>query len=118
MSGQGASEGVGALAIIHVDSTLVQFHEKLRAQFEPVMRKETAVPSVPNGVRASSLGVRWTKSRHSNAEGNCVEVAALTEGEVALRNSRDPHGPALIYTSTELAAFLIGAKEGEFDDLL
>jgi hypothetical protein len=42
----------------------------------------------------------------------------LTEGEVALRNSRDPHGPALIYTSTELASFLTGAKEGEFDDLL
>jgi hypothetical protein len=76
------------------------------------------VAVVPNGVRASSLGVHWIKSRHSNAEGNCVEVAALAEGGVALRNSRDPHGPALIYTPAELAAFLAGAKDGEFDHLL
>jgi hypothetical protein len=106
------------LVIIHVDSQSVQFHEKLRVQFEPVMRKETAVPSVSNGVQASSLGVRWIKSRHSNAEGNCVEVAALAEGGVAMRNSRDPHGPALIYTSAEVAAFLAAAKEGAFDHLL
>lgn len=76
------------------------------------------MPSVPNGVQASSLGVQWIKSRHSNAEGNCVEVASLAEGSVAVRNSRDPHGPALIYTPAEVAAFLAGAKEGEFDHLL
>ncbi|WP_405876272.1 DUF397 domain-containing protein [Streptomyces sp. NBC_00005] len=76
------------------------------------------MPSIPNGVQASSLGIRWIKSRHSNAEGNCVEVAALAEGGVAMRNSRDPHGPALIYTSAEVAAFLAGAKDGEFDHLL
>ncbi|MFJ2607833.1 DUF397 domain-containing protein [Streptomyces sp. NPDC091279] len=74
--------------------------------------------SVPNGVPASSLDVRWIKSRHSNAEGNCVEVAALPEGGVAVRNSRDPHGPALVYTPAEVAAFLAGAKEGEFDHLV
>ncbi|MEV7886962.1 DUF397 domain-containing protein [Streptomyces sp. NPDC002817] len=76
------------------------------------------MPSVPNGVQASSLEVHWTKSRHSNAEGNCVEVAPLTEGGVAIRNSRDPHGPALVYTSAEVAAFLAGVKDGEFDDLM
>ncbi|MER5451683.1 DUF397 domain-containing protein [Streptomyces sp. CdTB01] len=74
--------------------------------------------SIPNGVRASSLDVRWLKSRHSNAEGNCVEVAALAEGGVAMRNSRDPHGPALIYTPAEVAAFLAGVRDGEFDHLL
>ncbi|WP_069768697.1 DUF397 domain-containing protein [Streptomyces sp. LUP30] len=74
--------------------------------------------SVPNGVRASSLGVRWLKSSHSNAEGNCVEVAALEGGGVALRNSRDPDGPALVYTPAEVAAFVAGAKGGEFDHLV
>ncbi|GGJ26879.1 DUF397 domain-containing protein [Streptomyces brasiliensis] len=73
---------------------------------------------VPNGVRASSLDARWIKSRRSNAEGNCVEVAPLVDGAIALRNSRDPDGPALVYTSAELAAFLAGAKEGEFDHLV
>jgi hypothetical protein len=76
------------------------------------------VPSVRNGVRASSLGVDWIKSRHSNAEGNCVEVAALPEGGIAMRTSRDPHGPALVYTPVEVAAFLAGVKDGEFDHLL
>ncbi|AWE52392.1 DUF397 domain-containing protein [Streptomyces nigra] len=75
------------------------------------------MPTAPNGVRASSLGVRWIKSRHSNAEGNCVEVAALADGRVALRNSRDPDGPALVYTPGEISAFLAGAKDGEFDHL-
>ncbi|WP_406464245.1 DUF397 domain-containing protein [Streptomyces sp. NBC_01622] len=76
------------------------------------------MPSVSNGVRASSLGARWIKSRRSTAEGNCVEVAVLREGGVALRNSRDPDGPALVYTPAEMAAFVAGAKEGEFDHLL
>lgn len=80
--------------------------------------KESVVTSVSNGVRASSLAVRWIKSRHSNAEGNCVEVAVLAGGGIAMRNSRDPEGPALVYTRAEVAAFLAGAKEGEFDHLL
>ncbi|WP_328498630.1 DUF397 domain-containing protein [Streptomyces sp. NBC_00414] len=75
------------------------------------------MPEVENGIQASSLDVSWIKSRHSNAEGNCVEVARV-DGGVAVRNSRDPEGPALVYTSTELAAFLAGAKDGEFDHLL
>lgn len=74
--------------------------------------------SIPNGVRASALDVSWTKSAHSNAEGNCVEVAALTGGGVAVRNSRDPDGPALVYTPAEVAAFLAGVKDGEFDHLV
>lgn len=76
------------------------------------------MPPVQNGVRASSLDARWVKSRRSNAEGNCVEVATLVDGGVALRNSRDPDGPALVYTPAEVAAFLAGAKDGEFDHLL
>lgn len=63
-------------------------------------------------------GVRWRKSRHSGAIGNCVEVAALDGGEVAMRNSRDPQGTALIYTRAEIAAFVAGAKDGEFDDFV
>lgn len=76
------------------------------------------MPPMQNGVRASSLDARWVKSRHSNAEGNCVEVASLVDGGVAVRNSRDPDGPALVYTPAEVAAFVAGAKDGEFDHLL
>ncbi|MER6738126.1 DUF397 domain-containing protein [Streptomyces puniciscabiei] len=71
---------------------------------------------VVNGVSAGELhGVTWLKSRHSTADGNCVELALLTGGHVAMRNSRDPHGPALVYTHAEIAAFIAGVKDGEFD---
>lgn len=76
------------------------------------------MPPVRNGVRASSLDACWIKTRHSNAEGNCVEVAALTGGDIAMRNSRDPDGPALVYTPAEITAFLAGVKDGEFDHLV
>ncbi|MBN6035899.1 DUF397 domain-containing protein [Amycolatopsis sp. 195334CR] len=61
---------------------------------------------------------RWRKSSRSGALGNCVEVAPLATGEIAVRNSRFPAGPALVYTRAEMAAFLAGAKDGEFDDVL
>ncbi|MBT1098070.1 DUF397 domain-containing protein [Streptomyces sp. Tu102] len=69
-----------------------------------------------NGVPAHLLhNVNWQKSSYSTADGNCVEVALLTGGDVAMRNSRDPHGPALVYTQAEIAAFIAGVKDGEFD---
>lgn len=74
--------------------------------------------SFRNGAPAGALpGAVWTKSRHSNPSGNCVEVAALPGGDIAVRNSRFPDGPALVYTREEVTAFLAGAKEGEFDFL-
>jgi hypothetical protein len=74
--------------------------------------------SVRNGMSAADLaGVTWQKSRHSGQLGNCVEAAALESGEVAVRNSRHPSGPALIFTRDEMAAFLAGTRDGEFDDL-
>jgi Domain of unknown function (DUF397) len=74
---------------------------------------------VNTGASADLLvGATWRKSSHSGYNGNCVEVAALEDGAVAVRNSRDPHGPALIYTQAEIAAFLAGVKDGEFDDVV
>ncbi|HET9899142.1 MAG TPA: DUF397 domain-containing protein [Streptosporangiaceae bacterium] len=71
---------------------------------------------VYNGVRASLLHrATWRKSRYSNPSGNCVEAAKLPAGDIAVRNSRDPDGPALIFTPAEWDAFLLGARDGEFD---
>jgi len=72
-----------------------------------------------NGMSAMELdGVSWQKSRISNSQGNCVEIAALPDGGAAVRNSRDPQGPALIYTRAEMQALILGVKDGEFDHLL
>ena len=72
-----------------------------------------------NGMLATELGeVRWLKSWHSNPNGECVELAVLPNGEIAMRNSRFPAGPVLLYTQAEITAFLAGAKDGEFDHLL
>jgi Domain of unknown function (DUF397) len=73
---------------------------------------------IRNGMKAGELGpVEWRKSTVSNPNGNCVELAALPEGSVAVRNSRQPEGPALVYTRAEVSAFLAGVRNGEFDDL-
>jgi Domain of unknown function (DUF397) len=72
-----------------------------------------------NGMPAEQLqGVTWQKSRRSNPSGNCVECAPLPDGSVAVRNSRDPEGPALIYTPGEIEAFILGVRDGDFDNLL
>lgn len=73
---------------------------------------------ITNGVPAAQIeGVTWLKARASLGAGECVEVAELPDGGVALRNSRDPEGPALVFTRGELRAFLDGAKGSEFDGL-
>ena len=72
-----------------------------------------------NGMPAGELAVPWQKSRRSNPSGNCVELGLLPGGAaVAVRNSRDPQGPALIYTRDEIAAFLAGVRDGDFDHLV
>jgi len=60
-------------------------------------------------------GAVWRKVSYSNGNGgNCVEVADLDGGR-AVRDSKNPTGPALTFTATEWAAFTTGVRDGEFD---
>jgi hypothetical protein len=46
---------------------------------------------------------------------NCLEVRLLSDGRVAVRDSKDPSLPPNRHTSTAWAAFLAGVRAGEFD---
>jgi hypothetical protein len=71
-----------------------------------------------NGIPAKELsGLDWRRSSRAGAQ-DAVELARLPDGGVAVRNSADPDGPALIYTKAEIEALIGGAADGDFDDLL
>ena len=61
---------------------------------------------------------RWLRSSLSFANGDCVEVAKLTDGSVGVRDSKDPGGPVLRFTPSEWAAFVVGVRTGEFNQVL
>jgi hypothetical protein len=63
-----------------------------------------------------SQGLAWRKSSHSNGQANCVEIAAASSG-IAIRDSKDPHGPVLLVSRDGMAAFLAGIRNGEFGDI-
>ncbi|WP_190823241.1 DUF397 domain-containing protein [Saccharopolyspora pogona] len=65
--------------------------------------------------------VEWRKSSFSgtggNGSGNCVEIAALSDGRIAVRNSKAPDAGTVLFTRSEMDAWIKGIKASEFDDL-
>jgi hypothetical protein len=65
---------------------------------------------------ADLSGARWHKSTRSGGNGgDCVEVAVNLPGIVAVRDTKDRAGGALVFTHNEWRAFLAGVRDGEFD---
>ena len=74
---------------------------------------------IHNGISATQLdGAIWRKSQRSNSQGACVELARLDAATVAMRNSRDPQGTALIYPASAVRAMVSALRTGEFDHLV
>ncbi|WP_327678638.1 DUF397 domain-containing protein [Kitasatospora sp. NBC_00458] len=61
--------------------------------------------------------VLWRKSTYSGNGGNCVEVAPGFPGLVPVRDSKDPHGPALLFPADAFASFLAAVRAGEFGEV-
>lgn len=59
----------------------------------------------------------WVKSSFSVSNGECVELTALENGMIGVRDSKDPDGAILRFTRGELAAFALGIRAGEFENL-
>lgn len=71
------------------------------------IRKGYAVNLAHGGMQPwHSGGAEWRKSSYSNPSGNCVETASLSSGRVAVRDSKCPGGPVLVFTGTAWTAFL------------
>jgi Domain of unknown function (DUF397) len=59
-------------------------------------------------------GATWRKATYSTGNGgNCVEFASNLPGVVAVRDSKDPAGPALLFAPATWAAFCAGLKSGD-----
>ncbi|WKX70399.1 DUF397 domain-containing protein [Streptomyces sp. XD-27] len=56
----------------------------------------------------------WRKSSYSGQGGNCLEVADNFRDVVPVRDSKDPHGPALVFSAGSWSSFVAAVKRGEF----
>ncbi|NGO68273.1 DUF397 domain-containing protein [Streptomyces boncukensis] len=59
----------------------------------------------------------WFKSSASSANGGCLEIAFLSEGNVAIRDTEDLGNPPFVVSRHVWECWLDGAKNGEFDHL-
>jgi hypothetical protein len=109
-------EDVGPAHIKENMDKYIQAQEYLDrlARFMKIKQTNHRLPVRDQIKEASNM--EWIKSSLSHANGNCVEVMSLPSGEVAVRNSRNPEVPPLVFTADEWKAFISGAKNGEFDE--
>ena len=86
----------------------------LQYEWRPDMHAEP----IRNGMPAADLGPDGWRKPWSDNGGSCLGAKKLPGGQIALRQSSDLVGPALILEPGEIRAFIGGAKAGLADDLL
>ncbi|MEV8592189.1 DUF397 domain-containing protein [Streptomyces sp. NPDC052012] len=74
------------------------------------------MPAPPRTLSSSTRlhGVRWLRSSYSTGANNCVETARPVTGPMAgllaVRDSKDPAGPALLFSSRSWARFVAAVR--------
>lgn len=63
---------------------------------------------MPHINEASTLPVTWWKSTYSDSGAQCVECGIVSPTTIAVRDSKDAHGPALLFSAAALSAFVKG----------
>jgi hypothetical protein len=63
----------------------------------------------------AALNGTWRKSSKSSESANCVELRVGPDGLVEVRDSKDPAGPVLRFSTIDVEAFFAGVRAGEFD---
>lgn len=61
---------------------------------------------------------KWFKSSRSAGGKDCVEVAFLDGERVGVRDSKNPHGPALVFDAAAWSSFTADISSGRFDSTL
>ncbi|MCQ8831721.1 DUF397 domain-containing protein [Streptomyces malaysiensis] len=57
----------------------------------------------------------WRKSSYSNGgDANCIEVADGYPDIIPVRDSKDPNGPALVFSADKWSSFISAVQRGEF----
>lgn len=59
----------------------------------------------------------WVKSSYSQQGGDCVEIAPDFAGLAPVRDSKDPEGPALVFSASAWGSFVAAVRSGEFGDV-
>ncbi|MFD8327582.1 DUF397 domain-containing protein [Streptomyces lydicus] len=64
-------------------------------------------------IPAASIITSWRKSSYSGSEnGACVEIADGQPGVVPVRDSKNPHGPALVFSISRWSSFVAAVNNG------
>lgn len=63
---------------------------------------------------STTLDTVWVKSSFSDTGAQCVECGVLDETTVAVRDSKNPAGPALLFSRGQFAGLVAGVKAGGF----
>jgi hypothetical protein len=86
-----------------------------------VARTPNPYPSLDDAQYDAIINGRYLKSTFSNASGGCLSFT-LSDGLIGFQDDKLPPAErkahTLIFTQPELAAFITGAKNGDFDHLL